>query len=139
MSVLTERRKFVRYMLPYDTLYVFDHYSARVGWVRDVSMGGLALEIYHEVDAEHNSGVFDIFAFNPERFYIPSVTCEQTFLLSAEGKRCSNSYLYRVRCGQHIVSLTAEQKTMWHDLIKKLSKYSDLNYYANVYDPLRLG
>ena len=72
-------------MLPYDTLYVFDHYSARVGWVRDVSMGGLAFEIDHGVDAEYTSGVFDIFAFNPERFYISSIICEKTFLRSADG------------------------------------------------------
>ena len=59
MHVLAERRKFIRLMLPYGMLYVFDHYSARVGWVRDVGMGGLSFEFNPEGEAGKVSEVID--------------------------------------------------------------------------------
>ena len=40
---------------------------------------------------------------------------------------------HQARCGQHFVSITAEQKNKWQELIEKLSKCSDL--FATVYDP----
>ena len=133
MPILNERRKFVRYMLPYGMIYVFDHYSTKVGWVRDIGMGGLSFDIKHEGDMETISTVIDIFSYDPELFYISSVTCEKAFLLASKDKHSLNSNLRRIRCGQQFVSLTAEQKTRWRALIGKLSKYSDL--FATVYNP----
>ena len=126
MLELAERRKFVRFMLPYGMLYVFDHYSAKVGWVRDVGMGGLSFEINPEGEAEKVSEVIDIFAYDQESFYLPSVICENTFSRFVAGRRYFNRHLRQTRCGQHFVSLTAEQKTKWQELINKLPKYSDL-------------
>ena len=133
MPVLNERRKFVRYMLPYGMLYVFDHYSTRVGWVRDVGMGGLAFEFNHDGNAEKISEVIDIFAYDQERLYIPSVICQKTFLLFMGERRCLNRHVRQTRCGQHFVSLKAEQKIRWQELLGKLSEYSDS--FATVYDP----
>jgi len=133
MPVLTERRKFVRYMIPYEMLYVFDHYSARVGWVRDVGMGGLSFEFNHAGEADTNSEVIDVLAYDQERLYLPSVICEKTFSRSVGGRRCCNRHLHQTLCGQHFVSITAEQKNKWQEFIEKLSKYSD--FFATVYDP----
>ena len=126
MHVLAERRKFVRFVLPYGMLYVFDHYSARVGWVRDVGMGGLSFEFNPEDEAVKISEVIDIFAYDQEPFYLPSVICENTFSRFVGGRRYFNRHLNQTRCGHHFVSLTAEQKTKWQELINKLPKYSDL-------------
>ena len=133
MSVLKERRKFVRYMLPYGMLYVFDHYSTKVGWVRDVGMGGLSFEFNHAGDTEKISEVIDIFAYDQARIYIPSVTCRKTYWLQMDGRRGFNRHVHQIRCGQRFVALTAEQKTSWQKMIENLSKYCDL--FATVYDP----
>ena len=133
MPVLTERRKFVRYLLPYGMLYVFDHYSARVGWGRDVGMGGLSCEFSHEGKVESISDVIDIFAYDQDQFYLPSITCKKTYLLALEGRRSSNRHLSRTRCGQHFVSLNPQEKSRWQDLVEKFSKFSDL--FAPVYNP----
>jgi len=132
MPVLTERRKFVRYMLPYGMLYVFDHYSAKVGWVRDVGLGGLSCEFFPEGKFKNISDVIDIFAYDQDDFYLPSVTCKRTFLISYEGMRSYNR-LSTTRCGHHFVSLKPQQKNRWQELIEKFSKFSDL--FAPVYDP----
>ena len=132
MFVLAERRKFVRLMLPYGMLYVFDHYSARVGGVIDVGMGGLSFEFNPEGEAGKVSEVIDIFAYDQEPFYLPSVICENTFSRFVEGRRHFNRHLDQTRYGQHFVSLTAEQKTKWQDLINKLFQYSD---FATIYEP----
>jgi len=131
MTALAERRKFVRYMLPYGMLYVFDHYSARVGWVRDAGMGGLSCEFNHGGEAKKIE-VIDIFADAFENLYIPSVTCESASTLCLKEKRGFNKHLVRTRYGQHFVSLTAEQKTVWQNFIGKLFKYSDL--FTTVYN-----
>lgn len=135
MSVLNERRKFVRYVLPHGMLYVFEHYSARVGWVRDVGMGGLSFECNHEVETENISEVLDVFAYDQEHFYIPAVACQKIFWLNKGIRRRCSTQLNQTRCGNHFVSLTAEQNTRWHELIAKVSKYSNFN--ATVYDPFR--
>jgi len=132
MTALAERRKFVRYMLPYGMLYVFDHYSARVGWVRDAGMGGLSCEFNHGGEVKKIE-VIDIFADAFENLYIPSVTCESASTLCFEEKRGFNNTLFRTRYCQHFVSLTAEQKTVWQNFIGKLFKYSDL--FTIVYNP----
>jgi hypothetical protein len=133
MPVLTERRKFVRYMLPYGMLYVFDHYSARVGYVRDLGMGGLSCVFNHENKIENISDVIDIFAYDQDNFYLSSVFCIKTFLLPLGGSRSFNRHLHTTRCGQHFVSLKPQQKSRWQVLIVKFSKFSDL--FAPVYDP----
>jgi hypothetical protein len=131
MAALAERRKFVRYMLPYGMLYVFDHYSARVGWVKDVGMVGLSCEFNHGGEAEKIE-VIDIFAYAFENLYIPSVICESTCRLCLGQRRGFNKNIFKTRYGQHFVSLTAEQKTVWQNFIGKLSKYSDL--FTTVYN-----
>jgi hypothetical protein len=137
MPVLHERRKFVRYKLPYGMLYVFDHYSARVGWVRDVGMGGLSFEINHESKPEGISEVIDVFAYDQELFYLPAVPCQKTFWLNKGKRRSCSAHLNQTCCGHHFVSLTPEQKTKWQELIHKLSKYSVL--LATFYEPFTSG
>jgi hypothetical protein len=131
MPAFAEKRKFIRYMLPHGMLYVFDHYSARVGWVKDVGMGGLSCEFNHDGEADEIE-VIDIFAYDPENLYIPSVICEKVSTLCMGENRGFNQNLFRTRYGQHFVSLTAEQKTVWQNFIGKLSKYSDL--FTTVYN-----
>jgi len=133
MTAFAERRKFVRYMLPYGMLYVFDHYSSRVGWVKDVGMGGLSCEFNHSGEAEKLE-VIDIFIYDPENLYIPSVICERASKISVGRQRGFNQYLTITRYCQQFVSLTAEQKSVWQNLIGKLSKYSDS--FTIVYNPL---
>ena len=114
MTALAERKKFVRYMLPYGMLYVFDHYSASVGWVKDAGMSGLSCEFNHGGKAEKIE-IIDIFADAFENLYIPSVTCESASTLYLREKRGLNKNLFRTRYGQNFVSRTAEQKTVWQN------------------------
>jgi len=132
MAALAERRRFVRYMLPYGMLYVFDHYSARVGWVKDAGMGGLSCEFNHGGEAEKIE-VIDIFAYAFENLYIPSVICESASTLYLGERPGFNKNLVRTRYGQNFVSLTAKQKSVWQNFVGKLSNYSDL--YTTVYNP----
>jgi len=125
MTALTERRQFVRYMLPYGMLFVFDHYSTRVGWVKDAGMGGFSCEFNHGGEAGKIE-VIDIFADALENLYIPSVNCESGSKLCLGERHGFNKILFRTRYGQYFVSLTAEQKIVWQNFIRKLSKYSDL-------------
>jgi hypothetical protein len=129
MPILTERRKFVRYLLPYEMLYVFDHFSARVGRVRDVGMGGLSCEFNHESDDECISGVIDIFSYDKD-FYLPLINCKRSYSLYTKGRQ---SRLRPTRCGQHFVALKGQQKDRWQELIEKLPKLSDS--FASVHDP----
>lgn len=133
MQVLHERRKFVRFKLPYALLYVFDHYSARIGWVRDVGMGGLSFELKHESHVEGDSDVIDVFAYDQEPFYMPAIPCQETFRLNMGNRRSFSAYSNKTRCGHHFLSMTTEQKNKWQELIHRLSRYSDL--YATIYEP----
>ena len=132
MTALAEKRKFVRYLLPYGMLFVFDHYSTRVGWVKDAGMGGLSCEFNHCGEAEKIE-VIDIFSHGFENLYVPSVICESASTLCFGERRGFNKHLVRTRYGLHFISLTAEQKTVWQNFIGKLSKYSDL--FTTVYNP----
>jgi len=114
-------------------LYVFDHYSTKVGWVRDIGMGGMSFEFNHESNSEGISEVIDIFAYDQEIFYMPAVPCQKTFGLNMGKRRSFSTHPNQTRCGHHFVSLTPEQTTKWQELINKLSKYSDL--FATIYEP----
>jgi hypothetical protein len=129
MPILTERRKFVRYLLPYERLYVFDHFSARVGRVRDVGMGGLSCEFNHDSDGEGLAGVIDIFSYEQD-FFLPAINCQRTYSLCMTE---SQNRLRPTRCGQHFVALQVQQKVRWRELIEKLPKFSDS--FASVNDP----
>jgi len=132
MAAHAERRQFIRYMLPYGMLYVFDHYSTRVGWVKDAGMRGLSCEFNHGGKAEKIE-VIDIFSYAFENLYIPSVNCETASTLSLGQRRGFKKCPFRTRYGQHFVLLTTDQKPVWQNFIGKLSKYSDL--FTTVYNP----
>ena len=125
MPDIRERRKFVRYRIPFGTLFVFDHLSTRVGWVRDVGRGGVAFECKQTAGTPIISEVIDIFSCSNELFYLAAIPCKRTFLMDL-GKRSYMGDLFRAnRFGQQFVELTDEQKTKWHGWINKQCPQTD--------------
>ena len=119
MPGIRERRKFVRYQIPFGTLFVFDHLSARVGWVRDVGMGGVSFDCRHAAGTDIISEVIDIFSCSYELFYLASIPCKRTFLIDIGKRSYFGDQITANRFGQQFVELSDEQQSKWQDWISK--------------------
>ncbi|UCD77690.1 MAG: PilZ domain-containing protein [Desulfobacterales bacterium] len=117
MSAQTERRKFSRYQVPGGALYVFDHLSTRVGWINDISRGGLSFEYILGQDAEIEPEVIDIFSYRYDQFYLPAVSCKLIYAGRTADQSSTNGRLDTVHCGLQFGALSDEQSNKMDALI----------------------
>ena len=124
MPVLNERRKFVRYILPYGMLYVFDHYSTKVGWVRDVGMAGLSFDYSRKLGADLEPVIIDIIAGST---YLSTIPCKKIFANKVDQKSNMGHDFEIIRCGLHFGILSKNKKKKLTELINKNVK----NHYTH--------
>jgi len=119
MPVLNERRKFIRYVLPYGMLYVFDHYSTRVGWVSDVSMGGLSFNYSRKISADLEPAIIDIIAGSS---YLATIPCQKIFTNKGGKKSNMSGDFEIIRCGLQFGMLSKNKQEKLTELIDKYVK-----------------
>lgn len=74
-----ERRRFTRYYVAEGSLFILNHFSTRVGWIRDISNNGLAFDYICNLGYEVAPEVVDIFAHQPSGIYLPAIRCRAIF------------------------------------------------------------
>ena len=104
-----DRRRYTRYQVPDDFL-VFSHEASGIGWIKDISLGGLSYEYIPTGLIQIRQDRIDIFAHNQKQFFLPGLSCTRIYdrhgLENPEG---FSSIKFR-HCGLRCNNLTREQK-----------------------------
>ena len=111
---MKERRKFKRYDVPEGKIFVFNHFSTKVGFIKNLSRGGLLFEYIHLVEEEIDPGVVDLFSYDFNKILLVGLPCEKVFV-SKESKE-DNGHKTKC-CGLKFQSLNAKQKAQLESLL----------------------
>ncbi len=96
---LAERRQYRRYRFIGDEVLVFRHSDKKVGWITDMSRGGLSYEYIPTSKSNSDKEVIDIFAYGKTRFFLPGVNCKRIYDLNEKVRSGSYSPVKFKRCG----------------------------------------
>ncbi len=76
---MKERRQFKRYDVPEGKIFVFNHFSAKVGFIKNLSRGGLSFEYIHLYDEVVDPEVVDLFSYDFNKFFLIGLPCTKIF------------------------------------------------------------
>jgi c-di-GMP-binding flagellar brake protein YcgR len=110
-----ERRKFKRYKVPEGKIFVFNHFSTKVGFIKNLSRGGCLFEYIHLVEEVIDPEVVDLFSYDFNKFFLIGLPCERVFI-SKESKEEDNGHKTK-RCGLKFQDLDEKQKAQLDRLL----------------------
>ncbi len=113
---LIDRRQSTRYRLAGEEVLVFRHSDKKIGWIIDMSKGGLSYEYVITTESKTQHEVIDVFAFDKKRFFLPGVHCKRIYDIdeSITPGTCRPVVFTRsgLRC-----KFSKRQTARWNDLI----------------------
>jgi hypothetical protein len=96
---LVERRQYRRYHFTGDDVFVFRHKDKKVGWITDMSRGGLSYEYIPTSESESENEIIDIFVSGKKRFFLPGLNCKVIYNRKEKATSGSYSPVTFKRCG----------------------------------------
>ncbi len=103
----TERRKFTRFLVPENVYAALGPSFSKVGRIKDVSIGGLALEYLTDEDSVLENSHVDIF-IREEEFYLSKLPCKIVYDVPIEPSADPQvSGLTQKRCGVQFYRFTS--------------------------------
>jgi hypothetical protein len=96
---LVERRKYPRYRVTGDRLLVFRHSDKKIGWITDMSRGGLSYEYIPTSESKSEKEIIDIFAHGKMRLFLPGLNCRRIYDQNEKAASGSHSPVKFKRCG----------------------------------------
>lgn len=119
---LVERRQYRRYRFIGDEVLVFRHTDKKVGWITDMSRGGLSYEYIPTSESKSEKEIIDIFAYGKTRFFLPGLNCKRIYDLNEKTTSGSYSPVKFKRCGLKCVLSNKQAARLdellinrWHD------------------------
>jgi len=94
-----ERRQYPRYRVTGDEILVLRHSDKKVGWITDMSKGGLSYEYIPTSESKSEREVIDIFASGKMQFFLPGLNCKRIYDLNEKATSRSHSPVKFKRCG----------------------------------------
>ena len=102
-----ERRKFTRFLVPENVYAALGPSFSKVGRIKDVSIGGLAMEYITDGDSVLENSHVDIF-IREEEFYLSKLPCKIVYDLPIEPSADPQvSGLTQKRCGVQFYRFTS--------------------------------
>ena len=98
-GVSVERRQHPRYRISGDKLLVFRHSDKKMGWITDLSRGGLSYEYIPTSESKSEKEIIDIFAHRKKRWFLPGLNCKRIYDLNEKATSGSHSPVKFRRCG----------------------------------------
>ena len=116
----TERRKFDRYALPKETIYVISHNSDIGGWLKNISKGGVAFAYQPTSGHKMEPTSFIILSGNRVPFYLTGIPCKLIYEIKTIEENHTFSGQENMLCGLQYGMLAAGMKGKLESLIKKI-------------------
>lgn len=111
---MEERRKYKRYIVPEGKIFVFNHFSAKVGFIKNLSRGGLSFEYINLFDEVVDPEVVDLFSYDFNKFFLIGLPCKKIF----ESKDIEMAGGHATKCcGIRFLSLDEEQASQLDRLL----------------------
>ena len=113
-----ERRKFTRFLVPENVYAALGPSFSKVGRIKDISIGGLAIE--YLTDRDSVPGNSHVYIFRREKeFYLPKLPFKIVYDVPIEPSASSQvSGLIRKRCGVQFYRLTSRLRKRLEDFLK---------------------
>lgn len=96
---LVERRQYRRHYFTGDNVFVFRHKDKKLGWITDMSRGGLSYEYIPTSESESENEIIDIFVSGKKRFFLPGLNCKVIYNRNEKATSGSYSPVTFKRCG----------------------------------------
>lgn len=110
VSMQTENRKFKRYPVPEDALYIFCKESSVKGWVTDISSGGMGVGYFSGEEFQPESEFKLILAGNKVSVYVPDIACKVIYDKAVENRDGRYTGAVARQCGLQFKKLNTETK-----------------------------
>ena len=110
--MIVEQRRHIRLLPHENTFAVIGRKFTKVGKVKDIGMGGLAIEYIAGEDCNHEAGRVDIF-MTGHVFHLYNVPCKMIYDIEIHVPHVNNKYvkiLTTKRCGVKFGELTEDEK-----------------------------
>ncbi len=117
-----ERRQYRRYRFIGDEVLVFRHSDKKVGWITDMSRGGLSYEYIPTSDSKSKKEVINIFTYGKTRFFLPGLNCKRIYDLNEKATSGSYSPVKFKRCGLKCVLSNKQAARLDELLINRWKK-----------------
>lgn len=115
-----ERRKSTRYPLWEYRYEVYDNDHNAIGWIIDISDGGLSFEyISADVDMGKN-GVISIFPKQGNGSYLPDIKCKRVYDIKVEDEDIYHIPVEFRRCGVKLLALLGEKKKKFKSIVEDI-------------------
>jgi len=122
-----DRRRFTRYRVSKGSLFILNHFSTRVGWIRDISNNGLCFDYIFGTGYEVAPEVVDIFAHQPSGIYLPAIRCRTVFNRRLHRQDEKEGLPEMNRCGICFREITESQRKEVRSLIASYGTNSELS------------
>jgi len=119
-SVKAERRKYTRFFVTDDAYAALGPDFTKVGRIKDISMGGLALEYLTDEKNGSENPTVEIF-LRTEQFHMTEIPCTIVYSIDLEtpdDTLPSNQRLIHKRCGVEFSHLTEDHEKQLVDFLK---------------------
>jgi c-di-GMP-binding flagellar brake protein YcgR len=117
--MVAEQRKYTRFSVPDNAYAALGPTFTKVGKIKDISIGGLALEYLTDEDIGLENTQVDVF-LRGEEFHISKIPCQLVYDLTlelSEGNQVSANNLMRKRCGVRFRTLTKNRRKQLEQFI----------------------
>ncbi len=115
-----ERRKSTRYPLWEYRYEVYDNDHNAIGWIIDISDGGLSFE-YISADVDMGKkGVISIFPKQGNGSYLPDIKCKRVYDIKIEDEDIYQMPVEFRRCGVKLLALLGEKKKRFKSIVEDI-------------------
>ena len=115
---MKEKRKYRRYKVPAGRIFVFNHFSTRVGWIRDISRAGVSFECTQPTGSNVDPEIIDIFSYAYDRVFLPAIPCRKVFEMGSHDRIEDAKTKKTIVIGLHFERMNDRQKEKISDLIE---------------------
>ncbi len=115
-----ERRKSTRYPL-WEYLYeIYDNDNNAIGWITDISDGGLSFEyIPADIEIGKNS-IICIFPKQGNGSYLAGIKCKRVYDIKIEDEEIYQIPVEFRRCGVKLFALLGEKKKKFRSIVEEI-------------------
>lgn len=115
-----ERRKSTRYRL-YDYHYeIFDDNNNAIGWITDISDGGLSFEYIPTDVGLSENGVINIFSKEGEKSFQPGIACKKIYDIKIDDEDICHIPVEFRRCGVALQRLVDDQREQYERIVAEI-------------------
>ena len=131
--MVTERRKYVRFLAGPKTYAALGSSFTKIGKIRDISMGGLAFEYFCGTeDSNQQDSTVTIF-ITVNKFYLENLPC----LMICDQAKCSSNETHFLNSGYLVKRCSVQLMTISEDQRQHLEYF--LNTYTQGIAPSSVG